>query len=36
MLSVLARADALIVRPPQAAPAQAGEPCRVIRLARFV
>jgi molybdopterin molybdotransferase len=32
-LSVLASADCLIVRPPHAPPAKAGEPCRIIRLA---
>lgn len=31
-LSVLARADCLIVRPPHAPPANAGDPCRIIRL----
>ncbi|HEX8166907.1 MAG TPA: gephyrin-like molybdotransferase Glp [Beijerinckiaceae bacterium] len=36
MLSVLARADALLVRPPHALPAKAGAPCRIIRLERFV
>jgi molybdopterin molybdotransferase len=36
MLSILARSDALIVRPPHAPPAKAGEPCRIIRLERFV
>jgi molybdopterin molybdotransferase len=36
MLGILARADALIVRPPHAPAAQAGEPCRIIRLAAFV
>lgn len=35
MLGILARSDALIVRPPLAPPAQQGEPCRIIRLARF-
>ncbi|HEX8662915.1 MAG TPA: gephyrin-like molybdotransferase Glp [Beijerinckiaceae bacterium] len=35
MLSVLARADALLVRPPHAPPAKAGAPCRVIPLERF-
>jgi molybdopterin molybdotransferase len=34
MLSVLAASDALIVRPPHAAPARAGGPCRVVRLDR--
>ena len=32
MLSVLATADCLIVRPPHATAARAGEPCRIIRL----
>jgi molybdopterin molybdotransferase len=32
MLTVLAASDALIVRPPYAPPARAGEPCRIIRL----
>jgi molybdopterin molybdotransferase len=32
MLSVLAASDALIVRPPHAPAARAGEPCRIIRL----
>ncbi|MFL5214899.1 MAG: gephyrin-like molybdotransferase Glp [Microvirga sp.] len=36
MLTTLARADALLVRPPHAPQARAGDPCRVIRLARFV
>lgn len=31
-LSVLARADCLIIRPPHAPPGKAGEPCRIIRL----
>jgi len=31
-LSVLARADCLIIRPPFAPPAKAGDPCRIIRL----
>jgi molybdopterin molybdotransferase len=35
MLSILERSDALLVRPPHAPAAQAGEPCRIIRLARF-
>jgi molybdopterin molybdotransferase len=35
MLSVLERSDALLVRPPHAPAAQAGEPCRIIRLSRF-
>ena len=34
MLSVLAASDALIVRPPGAPAARAGDPCRVIRLHR--
>jgi molybdopterin molybdotransferase len=36
MLSVLSRSDALLVRPPHAAPAKAGDLCRVIVLERFV
>ena len=32
LLSVLAAADCLIVRPPFAPPAKAGDPCRIIRL----
>jgi molybdopterin molybdotransferase len=36
MLAVLARADALIVRPPHAPAARAGDPCRIIRLDAFV
>jgi molybdopterin molybdotransferase len=36
MLGVLARADALIVRPPHAPAAQVGDLCRIIRLAAFV
>jgi len=35
MLSILERSDALLVRPPHAPAAAAGEPCRVIRLDRF-
>ena len=35
MLSVLARAQALIVRPPHAPAAQAGDSCRIIRLDRW-
>ncbi len=35
MLSILERSDALLVRPPHAPAAQAGEPCRIIRLDRF-
>ncbi|MBL8569624.1 MAG: molybdopterin molybdotransferase MoeA [Phreatobacter sp.] len=34
MIRVLAEAEALIVRAPHASAAQAGEPCRIIRLAR--
>jgi molybdopterin molybdotransferase len=36
MLGVLALADALIVRPPHAPAARAGDECRIIRLAAFV
>lgn len=32
MLHTLARSQALILRPPHAPPARAGEPCRVVRL----
>ena len=32
MLSFLAEADALIVRPPHAAAAKAGEPCSILKL----
>ena len=35
MLSILERSDALLVRPPHAPAATAGEPCRIIRLDRF-
>ncbi|MBB4040838.1 molybdopterin molybdotransferase [Microvirga flocculans] len=35
MLSILERSDALLVRPPHAPEAVAGEPCRIIRLERF-
>jgi len=35
MLSILERSEALLVRPPHAPTAQAGEPCRIIRLGRF-
>lgn len=35
MLSILERSDALLVRPPHAPAAQAGEPCRIVRLERF-
>ncbi|MBM1172110.1 molybdopterin molybdotransferase MoeA [Microvirga arabica] len=35
MLSILERSDALLVRPPHAPEATAGEPCRIIRLERF-
>ena len=35
MLSILERSQALLVRPPHAPSAQAGEPCRIIRLERF-
>ena len=30
LVKMMARADGLIVRPPNAPPAQAGDPCRVI------
>lgn len=35
MLSILERSHALLVRPPHAPAAQAGEPCQIIRLERF-
>jgi molybdopterin molybdotransferase len=35
MLRLLEKSDALIVRPPFAPAAKAGEPCRIIRLDRF-
>jgi molybdopterin molybdotransferase len=35
MLGILTRSDALLVRPPHAPAAAAGEPCRIIRLDRF-
>jgi molybdopterin molybdotransferase len=35
MLAILERSDALLVREPYAPAAKAGEPCRIIRLARF-
>ncbi|MBQ0822956.1 molybdopterin molybdotransferase MoeA [Microvirga terrae] len=35
MLSILERSDALLVRPPHAPAATAGEACRIIRLDRF-
>lgn len=35
MLSILERSEALLVRPPHAPAAQAGETCRIIRLDRF-
>ncbi|MDB5592644.1 molybdopterin molybdotransferase MoeA, partial [Enterovirga sp.] len=35
MLSVLAASEALVVRAPHAPAAEAGEPCRIIRLDRF-
>ncbi|HEV2564516.1 MAG TPA: gephyrin-like molybdotransferase Glp [Microvirga sp.] len=35
MLSILERSDVLLVRPPHAPAATAGEPCRIIRLDRF-
>jgi molybdopterin molybdotransferase len=36
MMAVLAASEALIVRPPRAPPLAAGEPCRIIRLDRFM
>ncbi|NIX77162.1 molybdopterin molybdotransferase MoeA [Microvirga terricola] len=35
MLGILARSDALLVRPPHAPSAKTGEPCRIIRLSQF-
>jgi molybdopterin molybdotransferase len=35
MLAVLAESEALLVRPPHAPAARAGEPCRIIRIDRF-
>jgi molybdopterin molybdotransferase len=35
MLSILERSEALLVRPPHAPAALAGEPCQIIRLAKF-
>ena len=35
MLAILERSDARLVREPYAPAAKAGEPCRIIRLARF-
>lgn len=35
MLGILARSDALVVRPPRAPAAKAGDPCRIICLERF-
>jgi molybdopterin molybdotransferase len=35
ILSILEHSDALLVRPPHAPAATAGEPCRIIRLGRF-
>jgi molybdopterin molybdotransferase len=35
MLGVLERSEALIVRPPRAPPAKAGDACRIIRMERF-
>lgn len=36
MLSVLGTSEALLIRPPHAAPAKAGDPCRIIRLDRRI
>ncbi|MEH3120248.1 MAG: molybdopterin molybdotransferase MoeA [Methylorubrum populi] len=36
MLSVLGTSEALLIRPPHAAPARAGDPCRIIRLDRRI
>jgi molybdopterin molybdotransferase len=35
MLGILTRSDALLMRPPHAPAAAAGEPCRIVRLDRF-
>lgn len=35
MLSILERSEALLVRPPHAPAAQAGDPCQIIRLEKF-
>ncbi len=35
LVKVMARADGLVVRPPQAAPARAGDACRVLVLVEF-
>jgi molybdopterin molybdotransferase len=32
MLSTLAAADCLLIRPPHAPPGRAGDPCRILRL----
>ncbi|BAU93778.1 molybdenum cofactor synthesis protein [Methylorubrum populi] len=36
MLSVLGSSEALLIRPPHAGPARAGDPCRIIRLDRRI
>ena len=36
MLSVLGASEALLIRPPHARPARAGDPCRIIRLDRRI
>ncbi|MBD8909426.1 molybdopterin molybdotransferase MoeA, partial [Methylorubrum zatmanii] len=36
MLSVLGTSEALLIRPPHAPPAKAGDPCRIIRLDRRI
>ena len=36
MLSVLGASEALLIRPPHAPPARAGDPCRIIRLDRRI
>ncbi|KQQ23679.1 molybdenum cofactor biosynthesis protein MoaA [Methylobacterium sp. Leaf123] len=36
MLSVLGTSEALLIRPPHASPAKAGDPCRIIRLDRRI
>ena len=36
MLSVLGTSEALLIRPPHASPAKAGDPCRILRLDRRI
>jgi molybdopterin molybdotransferase len=35
LLKALSESDGLVVRPPHAPPAAAGDPCRIIRLSRL-